>query len=253
MRILVPALFLIASLAPAFAAAEGEDRRLQALFDEAWAFRLAEDPLFATSAGDHRYDDRLPSMTHADLERRAAYARSALERLKAIDRAALSPSDRVSADMFARELQDSLADFEFGAYRIPINADSGFHTDFADLPDRMPFATTKDYENYIARLNAFPAYVGEEIALMREGIAARLHAAAGRARGLRRHDDDPRRRGPGEERLLRAVPGVSAGGAGGGARAADRGRPPRGHAGGRRGLPDARRLHDDGVRAARAR
>ena len=72
------------------AAAEGEDRQLQALFDEAWAFRLAEDPLFATSAGDHRYDDKLPSMTHADLERRAAYARSALERLKAIDRAALS-------------------------------------------------------------------------------------------------------------------------------------------------------------------
>ncbi len=174
MRVLVPALFLIASLAPALAAAEGEDRKLRALFDEAWAFRLAEDPLFATSAGEHRYDDKLPSMTHADLERRAAHARSALERLKGIDRAALSPSDRVSADMFARELSDALADFEFGAYRIPINADSGFHTDFADLPDHMPFATTKDYENYIARLNAFPAYVGAEIALMREGITARF-------------------------------------------------------------------------------
>jgi uncharacterized protein (DUF885 family) len=74
--------------------------------------------------------------------------------------------------MFARELSDALADFEFGAYRIPINADSGFHTDFADLPERMPFATPKDYENYIARLNAFPAYVAAEIALMREGIAA---------------------------------------------------------------------------------
>jgi uncharacterized protein (DUF885 family) len=174
LRALVPALFLIASLAPALAAAEGEDRKLKALFDEAWAFRLAEDPLFATSAGEHRYDDKLPSMTHADLERRAVHARAALERLKGIDRAALSPSDRVSADMFARELSDALADFEFGAYRIPINADSGFHTDFADLPDHMPFATTKDYENYIARLNAFPAYVGAEIALMREGITARF-------------------------------------------------------------------------------
>src|SRR4029077_12433229 len=137
LRVLVPALFLLASLAPALAAAEGEDRKLRALFDEAWAFRLAEDPLFATSAGEHRYDDKLPSMTHADLERRAAYARSALERLKGIDRAALSPSDGVSADMFARELSDALADFEFGACRIPINADSGFPAVFGDLPERM--------------------------------------------------------------------------------------------------------------------
>ena len=174
MRVLLPALALLAFVVPARLAAEGEDRKLHALFDEAWAVRLAEDPLFATSAGDHRYDDKLPSMTHADLERRAAYARSALTRLKAIDRSALSASDRVNADMFARELADSVADFEFGTYRIPINADSGFHTDFADLPDRMPFATAKDYENYIARLNGFPVYVASEIALMREGVAARF-------------------------------------------------------------------------------
>jgi uncharacterized protein (DUF885 family) len=171
-RALVPALLALALVSPSLLAADGENPRLQALFDEAWALRLAEDPLFATSAGDHRYDDKLPSLTHADLERRAAYARSALARLKAIDRADLSASDRVNADMFALELSDSVAAFEFGAYRIPINADSGFHTDFADLPDRMPFATPKDYENYIARLNAFPSYVAAETALMREGITA---------------------------------------------------------------------------------
>ena len=145
---------------------------LQAIFDEDWAFRLEENPLFATSAGDHRYDDRLPSMTLADLARRAAHDRASLARLKAVDRAALSPSERVSADMLARELSDSIADFEFGAYRIPITSDSGFHTDFAELPDRMPFATPKDYENYVARLNAFPRYAAEEIALRREGLAS---------------------------------------------------------------------------------
>src|SRR5262249_54901634 len=119
--------------------------------------------------GDHRYDDRLPSMTPEDLARRNAHDRDTLARLKAIDRGSLSPSERVSADMLARELSDAISDYEFGAYRIPISSDSGFHTDFADLPDRMPFATPKDYENYIARLNAFPRYVAEEIALMRAG------------------------------------------------------------------------------------
>ena len=42
---------------------------LQALFREQWEFRLKEDPLFATNAGDHRYGQRLPSMTAADFER----------------------------------------------------------------------------------------------------------------------------------------------------------------------------------------
>jgi uncharacterized protein (DUF885 family) len=165
---------LVAVMFPSRLGAQTPETRLHALFDEDWAFRLEENPLFATSAGVHRYDGRLPSMTHADLERRAAHARGALERLKAIDRSALSPADRVSADMLARELSDNLADFEFGAYRIPINADSGFHTDFADLPDKMPFATVHDYENYVQRLFAFPVYVGQEIALMRDGLAARF-------------------------------------------------------------------------------
>ncbi len=145
---------------------------LETIFDEEWQYRLAEDPLLATSAGDHRYDDRLPSMTKKDLERRAAHDRATLARLKAIDRAGVSAAEAVSSEMMARELSDSIADFDFGAYRIPLTSDSGFHTDFADLPNRMTFATPKDYENYASRLNAFPRYVSEEIALMREGIAS---------------------------------------------------------------------------------
>jgi uncharacterized protein (DUF885 family) len=161
--------FLIAlSVAPAVRV-QGMSAALQALFDEEWQFRLKENPLFATDVGDHRYDALLPSMTPEDLSRRAAHDRDTLAKLKAIDRGALSPSERVSVDIMARELADSLSDYEFGAYRIPITSDSGFHTDFAELPERMSFVTAKDYENYIARLNAFPQYVAQEIALMRAG------------------------------------------------------------------------------------
>jgi uncharacterized protein (DUF885 family) len=156
-----------ASPAPA-----GEDSRAQALFEEAWQFRLAEDPLFATNAGDHRYGARLPSMTPQDLARRAAFARGMRDRLGAVDGGALSVSNRVSRDMLVRDLSDEIAAYEFGAYRIPLNADSGFQTDFADLPMRMPFQTTRDYENCIARLEAFPVYAAQQTALMREGLAA---------------------------------------------------------------------------------
>jgi uncharacterized protein (DUF885 family) len=146
--------------------------QLQALFTEQWEFRLAEDPLFATNAGDPRYGARLPSMTGADFARREAFARGMLRRLQAVDAATLSTSERVSRDMLVRELTHELAGYEFGTYRIPLNADSGFQTDFADIPNRMPLRHAADYESYLARLNAFPKLVDQEIALMRQGLAA---------------------------------------------------------------------------------
>jgi uncharacterized protein (DUF885 family) len=154
---------------PPAAAASGE---LATLFTEQWEFRLAEDPLFATNAVDHRYGARVPSMTAADFARREAFARAMVRRLQAVDAAALSTSERVSRDMLVRELTHELAGYAHGTYRIPMNADSGFQTDFADIPNRMPFRTVADYESYLARLTAFPKLVDQEIALMREGLAS---------------------------------------------------------------------------------
>ncbi|HEX9943150.1 MAG TPA: DUF885 domain-containing protein [Thermoanaerobaculia bacterium] len=147
-----------------------EASRLHDLFKREWEFRLKEDPLLATSVGRHEYDDRLPSMTFADLERRAAATKAFLGELKAIDRSKLSSEDQVNYGIFQRQLENRLADFELGDYQMPFNADSGFHTGFARLPEEVPLATVKDYENYISRLRAWPRFVQEEIELMRMGI-----------------------------------------------------------------------------------
>jgi uncharacterized protein (DUF885 family) len=154
----------------AAAAPPGEGGRLRALLDEAWQARLRDEPLLATSVGDHRYDDRLPSVAPADLDARAAASRRFLGRLDTIDRSRLDTADRISAEMFGRELRDDLADHAFGGWRLPINADSGFHTEIARLPKVVPLATTRDYEAYTARLRALPAYFRQQIANMREGL-----------------------------------------------------------------------------------
>jgi uncharacterized protein (DUF885 family) len=151
--------------------AADEVARLHALFDKTWETRLRESPMFATSVGRHEYDDRLGSMTPADLERRHAQANAALAELSAIDRAALPPNELVNADIFRRQLQNSIESYELGDYQMPFNADSGFHTGFSRLAEEVPLKTVKDYENYISRLRAWPRLVREEIALMRMGIA----------------------------------------------------------------------------------
>ncbi|HET7711328.1 MAG TPA: DUF885 domain-containing protein, partial [Thermoanaerobaculia bacterium] len=152
---------------PLFAAGE---KRLHALFDRAWEEDLRDRPLFATSVGRHEYNDRLPSVTPADLKRAADRAATNLAELKRIDRATLSPSERANYDIFQRQLEDDIAGYRLGDYQIPINADSGFHTSFSRLPKEVPLVTTKDYQNYIARLRAWPRYVDQQIALMRTGL-----------------------------------------------------------------------------------
>jgi uncharacterized protein (DUF885 family) len=147
-----------------------EIAKLHALFDRTWETRLEENPLFATSVGRHEYDDRLPSITAADLERRQAQRKATRDALAAIDRSKLPAAEIVNYDIFRRQLDQAVAAYELGDYQIPITADSGFHTGFSRLPKEMPLATLKDYENYISRLRKWPRYVREEIALMRLGL-----------------------------------------------------------------------------------
>ena len=152
------------------ARAADEVARLHAIFDRTWEEGLKENPLHATSVGRHEYDDRLPSVTMADLERRHAKTKATLAELAGIDRAKLPVVEVVNYDIFKQRLEDSAASFELGDYQIPFNADSGFHSGFSRLPKDVPLASVKDYENYISRLRAWPRYVREEIALMRIGL-----------------------------------------------------------------------------------
>src|ERR1700720_2417391 len=164
---------------PAPAAAAGATRgsgsgsdaaHLHALFDREWKMRLRDEPLLATGVGRQEYDALLPEVPHADLERRHRARQALVAELASIDLSQLSIADVVNAQIWRAQLEDRIAEFELGSYQMPFNADSGFHTGFAMLPDRMPFATRRDYENYLSRLRAWPRYVGQQIELMRMGI-----------------------------------------------------------------------------------
>ena len=150
---------------------QGSVDDLHALFDEAWDYQMKENPMWATAVGIHEYNDQLPSLTIEDEQRRAEYYQGVLDRLHAIDREGLDAAERINYDMFERRLSDWLTGFEFKEYLIPITAESGFHTGFARLPERVPLRTVQDYENYIARLRAYPLYTEQHIDIMREGIA----------------------------------------------------------------------------------
>lgn len=147
--------------------------RLHNLFREEWEATLAEDPTRASALGDRRWNDRWPDASPEAFERRQQRRMAALEKLAAIDVASLSAADRVNYALFRTSYEHQTALYPFGRHLMPLTQRGGIQTAH-DLASSLRFATVKDYEDWIARLNAFPLYMDQTIALMREGIRRRI-------------------------------------------------------------------------------
>jgi len=147
-----------------------EAERLHDLIAQEWAQRLRNNPIFATYVGRHEYNDKLPDASLEAEKRRAEAARAMLENLQEIDPESLSDQDRINWDMLCMRLEQNIAEYEYGEHLIPLNSESGFHLGFAQLPAEMPFETVRDYENYLARLRAWPEFVAQHIEVMKLGL-----------------------------------------------------------------------------------
>lgn len=158
--------------AAAPALGENPQKALQSLIEREWQQRLVDDPLFASVNGDHHADHLLPTITQQEFAAQTERTRAFLAQLDQIDRAHLPPADQVTYDVFRWVLNSRIEEFEVGHWRMPINSDSGFHTEIARLADGTRFETTQDYRNYLARLTALPTYFEQNMALMKAGIAA---------------------------------------------------------------------------------
>lgn len=144
--------------------------QLTQLFADHWQAWMQYDPLFASMCGDHRYDDRLPSVSDAAITAWRSQLQDFRKRQDAISRSSLSPSEQLNYDVFARLVDVDIDELGHGYYRIPISRTAGFHMSFPDLPMFVSLVTTKDYENYISRLNGIQTYFSENIDLMRLGL-----------------------------------------------------------------------------------
>ncbi len=157
-----------AQKAPAGNAA-GATKALHKLFDAEWEYDMQENPTWASSLGDRRWNDRWDDMSLAAIERRHEHGLGVLAQLKKIDRAQLSPADQLNYDLFQKDYAQDGAEHKYHWYLVPLNQRGGPQT-ANELSDLLRFATVKDYEDWLARLRAFPAHLDQITALMREGV-----------------------------------------------------------------------------------
>jgi uncharacterized protein (DUF885 family) len=182
------------SLAAQELSAADLDRRRKALDDllhEQWEYTMRTSPEFASILGDRRYNDQV-----SDVSEKAAYADIAetkkfLKRFEAIDTTGFSDQEKLNKNLMVRDLRNGVAGAKFKYWQMPVNQMGGIHLNAAQLPGALPFATVKDYEDYVVRLGKFPKNVDDTIANMRKGMAARLmppkfllEKVAEQARGL---------------------------------------------------------------------
>ncbi len=153
------------------AASAAPAEELEALFENYWANEMAEDPFAATQSGVPGYDDKIPGVAPSDYARRRDEAEAFLTRLEEIDRSEVDENVALSADLLEFILKHDVTLAAYDSWRIPFLADTGFHTDFGYIVGATSFRSEADYENYITRLKALPAYIDQNIENMRQGLA----------------------------------------------------------------------------------
>src|SRR6185312_1031932 len=143
---------------------------LHAFFDSEWEYAMEQDPLYASTLGDRRWNDKLNDVSLAAAAKDLAHTQEAMKKLAAIDRSALTPADQLNYDLFKHNLEDNLDEHKFHTYLLAVDEQNGGVQTFDTFAELLRFDTAKDFQDWTARLNAYPLMVDQTIEVLREGI-----------------------------------------------------------------------------------
>lgn len=140
-------------------AAGSADERLRALYTAEWEWRQQE---FG------RGSDRFPRVDAASQQARLEYWTRALATLDTIPFDALSPEEKINAQVFRYSIRALANDIRFRTYEAPFNSDTFFWTGFTP---RQGLPSADAYRAFLARLRDVPRYFDEQVVNMRAGLA----------------------------------------------------------------------------------
>jgi len=165
---LLALLLLVLNFTPA-QAADNPTVRLHSLFDRDWEYQMQHDPISASELGDRRWNDQWPDVSLNSLREQFQNGKQELQQLHTIERSELSAEDQLNYDVFEYNVKDYVESEQYKWYLVRTNTFSGIQT-IEGLVNSFRFETVKDYDDWLGRLGNFPAYMDQNISLMREGI-----------------------------------------------------------------------------------
>lgn len=151
-------------------------KRLAQILERYWEERMMLYPLEATANGDNRYNDRMTiTISESFRDSAAKFYKKYLEEANSLDTSGLNRADDLSYRLFKYEMQMNLEGLKYPTHYMPVNQFWSFTSDLAQLGSgtgNQPFKSVKDYDDWLRRLAAYPAWVDTAIGNMRKGIAA---------------------------------------------------------------------------------
>ncbi|MGB3749014.1 MAG: DUF885 family protein [Rhodanobacter sp.] len=147
---------------------------LNALLDEQWQYTLKNSPEFATALGDLRYNDHWSDVSLAHVRADHQATQDFLKRFEAIDTTGFPDSDKLNQQLMVRQLKDALRSYDLKLYEMPLDQMSGVHIALAGFVSSIPFNSTREYDDYLARLKAVPKLFDQVTAVARQGMADKM-------------------------------------------------------------------------------
>jgi len=163
-RILLASMVLLASSA-SLADASSE---FSALLDDHWEWQMATSPVMASMLGDRRFNDQWGDGSLEGNEKQNQDTREFLRRVYAIEKNALSADDQLNYELFRRQLQQNVDEYEFNAHLMPFSHRGGIQN-LENITNQLRLVTVEDYEDWLARVEKIGDLVDQTIALAEEG------------------------------------------------------------------------------------
>jgi uncharacterized protein (DUF885 family) len=130
-------------------------------------------PLDATAQGDNRFNDQLPiNISKEQISKEINLYNKYLNELKTVDYKNLSDDKKVVYDVLDYEIKDKIEGFAYHPELIPFTQFGGLPLDFPLLGSgvgNQPFKNTKDYDNWLKRIDLFAVWMDSAQSNFRQG------------------------------------------------------------------------------------
>jgi uncharacterized protein (DUF885 family) len=157
-------------------------QKFRSYLEEDWKRWMVEYPELATAAGFPGQNRRWSDDSPAGIEARKKHLHDGAAALKAFSQDSLPGAEQLNFDLYSDLLNTAEEGLQYGddplPFRnvvphnnwMPISQMGGVQQGAAETISSMPNRSVADYEDILARLEALPAYVEQQQALLQEGL-----------------------------------------------------------------------------------
>lgn len=150
--------------------AQSADTHFRQVYEQEWNWRTGQSGI-QTSGEAQPNNGRLDRVDAASQQQRLDHWQQVLSQLDGIDVKQLSAEEQINYAVYRAQIQNLLAVQQFKQWQMPFNSDSAFWSDLGYELGSDDLHTVQDYRRYIDRLGQVPAYFGQQIDNMRDGLA----------------------------------------------------------------------------------